>query len=154
MKKIFVICVASALMFTGCSDKPDKETESGYDMSSAVTSALGEGYENGSESKTTAESLFGSSTKEYIVKSTTDAVDFKEKLGIVTTVSTENKSHGNASSGYARQEELPIMNNEVQESKAGVTTALESSKIHTTVTTTAVTKDDVIELPFVPVKLS
>ena len=152
MKKIYVIFIASALMLTGCSDKPDKESESSSDMSAAVvTKVSDEGVENGSEDKKDYETLLGTSKKEYIVKSTTTVVDFEEKSGHVTTVPAENKNHGNASSGYAKQEELPVMNDEGQKSKSEVTTAtFESSKVHTTSTTTAVTKDDVIELPFVP----
>lgn len=143
MKKIYVICIASALMLTGCSDKSDKKSESSFDVSAAVVTEVStEGFESGPEDKKALESLLRTYKKEYSAKTTTNAAEFKEKSKLVTTILVENKKYGNVS-----------LDDEALKSQAEVTAAAqESSKIHTTTAITDVTKDDAIELPFVPME--
>lgn len=169
MKKICVICIASVLMLTGCSDNSDRESGSSSDpFTVVVTRDSAEEFEISSEDDQTDESQMKSYEKEYSDENTTIAADFKSESELVTKSEVENKSHVNSSSDHVAQEELPIMNDEIQEPEENVTTAAwENSKINattlsetTTVTknnnvvtsTTDVTKDNVIELPFVPAK--
>lgn len=154
MNRIFFICIASALLFTGCNSNSQKETESSSEMiptvatENATENSLEE-TENTIEMKVTSETI-------------TTVVDIDDGTEIIVTESTEKQSQTSDFSNDTAQKELPVMNEENQESEMEVTTSVrENSK--ETITTTIVENtesaststavyDDVIELPFVPVR--
>lgn len=159
MKKIFFVCIASVLLFVGCSDNNDKESSS--ETSTTVTAAVTESSSETAEN--TAETEPFSGTSENTV--TTETVSENPIATAADNSKTESAkipSTANNSSDNTVQEELPIMSEKKQNPKA---TSVDSSveKPKETVTTTAkkVTEpisasttinDDVIELPFVPVR--
>lgn len=140
MNKILFACVASALLLAGCSDNTDKEKDSSSETSITATAATESFSETAEITATTA--------------------DDNSKTEIIITESTEKQGPTNHFSNDTVQEELPIMSEEEQDSKVK-TTDSPIKKPKETVTSTAVkstepvstsVQDDVIELPFVPVR--
>lgn len=151
MKKIFFACVASALLLAGCSDNTDKEKDSSSETSITATAAT----ESFSE---TTESTIAAETVSAIPTTTIPYTDSEKET--TATESNEKQSTSNHFSNDTIQEELPIMNEKEKDSKVKTTdSSIENPK--ETVTTTVVkstepvstsVQDNVIELPFVPVR--
>lgn len=148
MNKIFFICIASALLLSGCSSNSDKETESSSEMMTTVAKE-----HSSEETKDTTEI-------EVTSENTTTVADIDSKTEIIVTESIEKQSQISDFSDDTVQGELPIMNEENHKSEAKVTAPIIENP-RETVTTTVVkstepvstsVQDNVIELPFVPVR--
>lgn len=142
MKKIFVIFIISTLFLTACNGDPDKDSSS--DIISAVVT---EDSLDESEKTGIPDSIEEKNTTVVNNSAISAAVtDHDEPF----TKSHDDEVQENVFSDKTEQGELPIINEKNQGSNVVVTTSV-SASLKTETTTTAV-NDDVIELPFVPVR--
>ncbi|MCM1530222.1 MAG: hypothetical protein NC093_09540 [Alistipes sp.] len=142
MKKILVIFIISTLFLTACNGDLDKDSSS--DIISAVVT---EDRLDGSE-KTGDQDSFAEKNTTAVNDSPTSAAatDHDEPF----TKSHDDEVRENVFSDKTEQGELPIINEKDQGSDISVTTSVSASS--KTEATTAAVNDDVIELPFVPVR--
>ena len=160
MKKIIFACVASALLLAGCGNNNDKEKYNSTETSATITTIATESYSEITEDTVTTvtyETASGITTSEI---TTTRATHSDRKKETTIIKSTKKQNPANNFSDDTVQEELPIINEETQKSEVKVTSAT-TEKTKKKVTTTAANStesvstsvcDDVIELPFVPVR--
>lgn len=167
MNKLFYICIASALLLTGCANNSGNEIENDSDV--VVTTVASEKSLEATENTTKVEV-----TSENITK--TADIDNETKIIVTSSEKIENTTEIEAASENSAitvdidegteinietvekndhsynsiQKELPIISEENQKSEVEVTEPIRENQKET-VTATSV-QDDVIELPFVPVR--